>query len=186
MWKWKSTRGVVSIELAIVLVGILVPLIIGSADFLFAMLGRGNVMSAIAATEQLATTYPNNATNQTDINDLLAQQGGPGLYQYQPAALSFACLQQNGTESSATISYTNGYDNTALSSSAASANLTDTKIPTAQAQIGANNIGTVSCATGYLQTFATYYIAENIQLPVLMPILGKNFTYKAHGTVWIR
>lgn len=185
MVKLKTNRGTISIELAIILVGILIPLIVGSIDFMFAMLGRGDVLASLMSIEQFSTSYPTNATNQAEINKFLNQQKS-GIYQYNPATISFACLQKDGSEQQATIAYTNGQSISSLSTAAASSNVTAVAPPVQQAQIGTNNIGTVSCASGYLQTFATYYIAENISLPIYMPVFGSHFTYKASGTVWIQ
>lgn len=184
MKTYNSKKGAISIELALMLVCIFIPMIVGSIDFIFIMMSRGNVLSGIISLEKLATSYPNLSTNQDVINKFIKLQN-PGLYQYSPATLSFSCLQQDGSEKVAEITYTNGNDLSSLSTALASSNITNTPSKTTYAQIGTNNIGTVSCTTGYLQTFVTYYIADKVSLPVGMPFFGNQFIYKAYGTIWV-
>lgn len=184
---FKDRRGSASVELALVTLFFFLPLVSGTADFMFIMAGRSQMAAAMRAVHIFAWTNPNESTNANDINHLLALRSGHDVDPVtlgEPPTLSFTCLQSDGTETSATVTFNSGYSQSDLSTPAAVSGLNSKPVPSNTETIG-SGIGTVSCSSGYVQAKVTYVLNNNINLPVPMPKYGFVFPMSITSTIWV-
>jgi len=180
-------RGSASIELALVTLFFFLPLVTGTADFMFIMAGRSQMAAAMRAVHIFAWSDPNDSTNADDINHLLALRAGTDVDSItlaEPPTLSFTCLQSDGSETSATVTFNSGYSQSDLSTAAATSGLNSKPVPSSTETIG-SGIGTASCATGSVQAKVTYVLNDNVHIPVPLPKYGDTFPMTISSTIWV-
>lgn len=182
----RSSTGSVSVELALVSIGFLVPLFIGSADFIYVMTCRAQLAAAMQNVEIFAWSHPSDASNQSAINKTLAAGANNDLEkisQVAPATMSYTCLQSDGTTSPASITYNSGYNASSLSTASASSGLANDPVPSTSEKIG--TVGTASCSSGFVQANASYHLATTVNLPVNLPGVGSSLTLDVNGKIWV-
>ncbi len=102
-WCRRRGRGSVAVELALVVSFLLVPLVIGSVDIMYVLIERYQINQALNEIYLFAWTDPADASNSTDIGNILAQSNTMSLTPIglanqanNPGILSY-CLQSDGS-----------------------------------------------------------------------------------------
>lgn len=102
-WCRRRRRGSVAVELALIVSFLLVPLVIGSVDIMYVLIERYQINQALNEIYLFAWTDPADASNSTDISNILAQSSTMSLAPIaladqtnNPGVLSY-CLQSDGS-----------------------------------------------------------------------------------------
>ena len=102
-WCRRRRRGSVAVELALVVSFLLVPLVIGSVDVMYVLIERYQINQALNEIYLFAWTDPADASNSTDIGNILVQSNTMSLAPIDlanqannPGILSY-CLQPDGS-----------------------------------------------------------------------------------------
>lgn len=101
---WEDISGSMSLEFALVTTLFLVPLILFGFDTLFIMMGYEQIGQVTHSVIMYAWSFPSDATNQQDINQVIAAsiQNPIGSVALANAPYeTFGCLQSDGSTTSA-------------------------------------------------------------------------------------
>lgn len=156
-----DTSGSVSVEMALITTLFLIPLLLGSWDGLYALAARYQTNAALSSLYYFAWSNPDQATNITDIQTLLnavnqTSVAAATIPNNSPPAISYNCLQADGTTTPATRNTT------------ASGNTTET------------------CESGTLQTNVNYNLQASVDLPFGIPSFTNPVIITASGTITIQ
>lgn len=187
---WRTARrGSVSVEVALLVVLLLLPLLVAALDFTFTTASRIENASALRAVETYGEVNPSLSTSTSDITSLLAMVAAHDLSTValgSPPSLSFACLTSDGKSAPASVHFNDGYSAASLSTAAASTGLAATPVPASSEQIGNGVIGYAQCDQGSVQALVTYQVTTSVAVPLVAAFFkGTNFKITTTGTVWV-
>jgi hypothetical protein len=154
----RGGRASVSVELALVSAFFLVPLILVAGDGLSVLAARSQTYVALRTLYYLAWSTPSAATQTDYIDTLLAAYDNGTVWSIArapdaPPALSYGCLQSDGSTISAT------------------------------AQTAADGSTTETCSAGTLETDVSYTLRTAVTLPFPLPFVASPVIMEIGGTV---
>lgn len=157
----RGGRGSVSVELALVSAFFLVPLILVAGDGLCLLAARSQSYVALRTLYYLAWSQPSAATETGYIDTLIAAYDNGTVWSIarapnDPPALSYRCLQSDGTTTAAT------------------------------AKTASDGSTTETCSTGTLETDVSYMLQTIVHLPFPLPGVASLMTMQFGGTVRVQ
>jgi Flp pilus assembly protein TadG len=153
----RSDKASASVEFALVASLLLLPLLLGGADFLAILSAQAQLNTALQSLYYFAFTDPTSANNTTDVNQVVSLINSASVFKITlpattssgatNASLSYGCF----TPPSTTITYQS----------------------------------TQCSATQTQQTLVTYQVSTSVVLPFPLLKLGNPLTLNATGTVQV-
>jgi Flp pilus assembly protein TadG len=153
----RARRASASVEFALVASLLLLPLLLGGADFLAILTAQAQLNTALQSLYYFAYTDPNSANNTTDVNQVVALINGASVFK----------ITMPTTTSS-------GVANASLSYGCFTPPSTSITYQTSQCS-----------ATQTQQTLVTYQVSTSVTLPFPLLNLSNPLTLNASGTVQV-
>ncbi len=156
---FRHERAGISTEFALVAVFFLLPLLVGTGDFILILLSRAQLNTGLQALYYYAATNSGSATDTSYLSDIInSMNAGSAVQLSMPATLNSGAANPSYTY----YCYTTGSTSPSFTGPYTSSS---------------------SCGTGTTtQAFVNYKLSSVTQLPVPLPGIGSTYTLSVTGS----